>query len=68
MANIGSFDRTARFILGAILLMVTFIPGLADLFLGMGAWRWAIPAAGAVMLLTATIRWCPAYTLFGFRS
>jgi hypothetical protein len=68
MTNVGSFDRMARFILGAILLSVTFIPGIADQFLVMGAWRWAIPIAGCVMLLTAAIRWCPAYSLFGWRS
>jgi hypothetical protein len=63
MANVGSIDRTLRFIAGALLLVAAFLAGDA-----LGAWRFALAAAGAVMIGTAAFRFCPAYTLLGIRT
>jgi hypothetical protein len=68
MANVGSFDRTLRFIVGAILLAAPFLPPLAGFFAAWGAWKFAVAAVGIVMLGTAAFRFCPAYTLLGIRT
>ena len=68
MANVGSLDRTLRFIVGAVLLAAPFLPPLAGLFAAWGAWKFAVAAVGVVMLGTAVFRFCPAYTLFGIRT
>lgn len=66
MTNIGSLDRILRFGLGAILLLAPFL--FAESFAPLGAWRFALAAAGAVLLGTAALRICPAYMLFGIRT
>ncbi len=68
MANVGSLDRTLRFILGLLLVIAPFTPWTAGLFAGWGSWAYALPAIGLVMLATAIFRFCPAYTLFGIRT
>jgi hypothetical protein len=66
MANVGSLDRTLRFILGAVLVAAPFL--LAETFAPLGAWRFAVVGWGVVMLGTALFRFCPAYTLLGIRT
>lgn len=68
MTNVGSLDRTLRFILGAVLLTAPFLPPFAALFAAWGLWKFAVVAAGVVMLGTALTRFCPAYALFGIRT
>lgn len=68
MINVGSTDRTIRFIAGLALLLLPFLPAAAGLFAGMGMWRLAIAAVGGVLVLTAIFRFCPAYTLLGVRT
>ena len=68
MANVGSLDRTFRFIVGAILLAAPFLPPLAGFFAAWGAWKFAVAAVGIVMLGTAAFRFCPAYTLLGIQT
>lgn len=65
MTNVGSLDRTIRFIVGAILLALPFV---APFFAAWGAWKFAVVAVGVVMLATALFRFCPAYTLLGIRT
>ena len=55
-ANIGNTDRIARIILGALIIGAGFY---------YQSW-WG--ALGLVPLLTAVIRWCPAYLPFGISS
>lgn len=64
MANIGSLDRTLRFILGTALLASLFLPHLS----GKGIWPFALAAVGLVLLATAAFRVCPAYSLLGIRT
>ncbi|MCU0886462.1 MAG: DUF2892 domain-containing protein [Rubritepida sp.] len=66
MANVGSLDRSLRFVLGAVLVAAPFL--LAETFAPLGAWRFAVVAWGALMLGTAVFRFCPAYTLLGIRT
>jgi len=45
-----------------------FVPPLADWAAPLGGWKYALTAWGAIMLLTAAIRFCPAYSLLGISS
>ncbi len=56
-ANIGNIDRVVRLILGIglIILVVTNM---------IGVWGWL----GIIMILTALIKTCPAYTILGINT
>jgi hypothetical protein len=57
--NVGNTDRILRIIVGLALLSLIF---LID-----SNWRW-IGLLGAVMIFTALVRWCPAYSLVGMNT
>ena len=61
MANVCGFDRVFRILAGAALLLASFVGPWAEML-----FPWGL--IGIVPLLTGVIGWCPAYTLFGFRS
>lgn len=55
--NIGTVDRSLRVLVSVgLLLWVTLFDG--------PVWAWL----GLLPLATALIRWCPLYTVLGFRS
>ena len=56
-ANVGTLDRVLRVLLGLVLI------GLA-LTGTIGAWGWI----GLLPLATGLLRYCPAYSLFGWRT
>lgn len=57
--NVGSIDRIARVIVGLVLLsMLLWVPGNA---------KW-LGLIGIVPILTAVLRWCPAYLPFGINT
>lgn len=62
-ANVGSADRAVRLILGAILIIVPFISGMQS-----GLLSWLLPVVGLVLIVTALVRFCPAYHLIGART
>jgi urea transporter len=68
MANVGSLDRTLRFIAGAVLLASPFLPPFAAVFVAWGAWKFAVAAIVGVMIGTAVFRFGPAYTFLGIRT
>lgn len=68
MTNLGSIDRGARFLAGLVLIALSFLPPSAPALAGLGFWRWVIAAAGAVMIATAAMRFCPAYALLGVNT
>jgi hypothetical protein len=68
MTNVGSLDRTLRFILGAVLLASPFLPPFAGVFATWGAWKFAVAAVGVVILGTALFRFCPAYRMLGINT
>ncbi|MFZ1643061.1 MAG: DUF2892 domain-containing protein [Candidatus Contendobacter sp.] len=55
--NVGSTDKIARIAVGALLILLS-------LFNIIGWWGWI----GVVLLATALMNWCPAYTLFGIKT
>jgi hypothetical protein len=61
MKNINSLDRLARLFLGVVSLELAFF-WLAD------AWQIAAYAVGAILVLTAAMRFCPIYRVAGVNS
>lgn len=55
--NIGSTDKMARIVVGALLIVLTLVGTI-------GAWGWI----GIVPLATALIGWCPAYSIIGVNT
>jgi membrane protein YdbS with pleckstrin-like domain len=68
MTNVGNVDRVLRFLIGVVLLLAVFAPQLGGLFDGWGPWKYVVAAVGAVLLATAAIGICPAYSVFGLRT
>lgn len=61
LANVGSADRLIRLILGAILIAIPFIQGMAlTAFPGV-----IMLAVGAILAATAVIKFCPLYKTVG---
>jgi len=61
MVNVGGVDRGLRIVAGAALVLLTFIGPLAETL-----YPWGL--IGVVPLITGLIGWCPAYTIFGFKT
>ena len=62
-ANVGTFDRALRFVVGAALIVA---PPLN--FMGLGAISivaYGLMAVGAILALTAIVGLCPLYSLLG---
>jgi hypothetical protein len=55
--NVGIIDRTLRIVAGLALIALTTTGTI-------GPWGWI----GVVPLATGVLGWCPAYTLFGFKT
>ena len=68
MQNVGSLDRSLRFVIGALLVVAPFLPAFAAFFAAWGTWKFAIVAVGLVMIGTGVLRFCPLYTLLGIRT
>jgi hypothetical protein len=63
--NIGTADRTIRFVLGIVLVLLPF----ATTFAAGTPWlRWGALVVGLVMLGTAAVRNCPLYSILGIRT
>jgi hypothetical protein len=57
-ANVGMADRAVRYLL-AVLLVVAAYAYLAE------PWSYVAYAATLILAVTAIVRFCPAYALFG---
>ena len=55
--NIGTIDRAARVILGLIIVTLTALGKISP-------WGWL----GVMLVITGAIKFCPAYSLFGFKT
>ena len=66
IANVGTVDRVLRLVLGGVLMALALFSGLA-IFDALW-WKYGAVAAGAVLIATATLRFCGIYTLFGIRT
>ena len=62
MSNVGSVDRIVRAILGIALIIVPFLAGWPTVGLVISI------VAGAVLLGTAAISFCPIYAVLGLSS
>ncbi len=60
--NVGGMDRTARFVVGVILLIVAAVAPIEM------AWRVVALIVALVALVTATVRFCPANLLLGINT
>ena len=68
MSNVGSVDRLLRIVVGIALIVVTYLPATAANLAPLGVWKYALPLAGAVLMLTALFKMCPAYMLLGITT
>ncbi len=69
MVNVGTVDRLLRACVGVVLLALPFILATPDDGgMAFGAYGWIILATGAIMIITAALRFCPLYMLFGLRT
>lgn len=55
--NIGSADKIARLVVGALLIVLALTKTI-------GLWGWI----GVIPIVTALMNWCPAYTLLGIKT
>ena len=67
MANVSSPDRIVRVVLGLVLLLAPFVAPTAAVLAGLGAWKYAVVAFGAVLVVTGLLRFCPLYRILGIR-
>ncbi|MCA9913955.1 MAG: DUF2892 domain-containing protein [Anaerolineae bacterium] len=63
--NVGTVDRILRFVLGIVFVVLAFVLsgtslGAVGLIVGLGL--------GILMLVTASINFCPLYSAIGFRT
>lgn len=65
-ANLGSFDRMFRIVLGIVLLAAPFVSGMA--IFGSSTAIIISVVAGIVMVATSAMRFCPLYRIFGIRT
>lgn len=65
-ANVGSIDRLIRIVSGLVLIILPFVTSF-------GLWanplaQIGVPIIGAVLVVTALVRFCPLYRLIGVRT
>lgn len=66
ITNVGTLDRIARGALGLVLLYLAFSSGLPA-FDG-ALLKYGAALIGGVMIVTAIMRMCPLYAIFGIRT
>lgn len=55
--NVGSADKIARIVVGALLILLALMGTI-------GVWGYI----GVIPIATALMGWCPAYTVFGIKT
>ncbi len=68
MFNVGTVDRVLRFLIGAALLSLVFVPQASGWFEAWGAWKHGVAAVGLILLATGIFGICPLYSLLGIRT
>lgn len=68
MSNVGNLDRALRLVVGATMVAAAFVPPMSGWLAGWGDWKYGLTVWGVIMIGTAALRFCPAYTLFGIRT
>ena len=62
--NVGTWDRALRVIIGVVLVAL-LATGSLSLSTGLGI---AAAIAAAILIVTGSISFCPAYSIFGLRT
>jgi hypothetical protein len=52
--NVGSTDRLVRYALAVVFFLIAF-------FGGAGGWAWVFGLLGVIMIVTATLNFCPIW-------
>lgn len=65
-ANVGTVDRILRAVLGAVLLYLAFFSGVS--LFAAPLFKYGAALVGVVMLATSTLKMCPLYSIFGFKT
>jgi len=60
--NVGTIDRVARLVVGALLIAFAIPVGFPST-----GWNW-LGWVGVVPIITAVIGYCPAYTVLGIST
>jgi hypothetical protein len=60
--NVGGLDRTARFVIGIVLLILGLVAPIGT------AWQIVALVIAAIALITAVVRFCPANFLLGINT
>ncbi|MFQ5582087.1 MAG: DUF2892 domain-containing protein [Mariprofundaceae bacterium] len=58
-SNVGSVDSVIRIIAGLAAIAFGYFGGLAS------PWNWVAMGVGAVLIVTALVKFCPAYAVIG---
>ena len=64
--NVGTPDRIAHIVIGALLVLLPLLSGL-PLFAN-PLWLWVSIVVGAVLIVTALVRFCPLYAILGLST
>ena len=64
--NLGKVDRLIRFVVAILLISAPYLVDMANW--NNPAMRWGVPMVGVVLVLTALLRCCPIYRLFGVNT
>lgn len=71
--NVGGVDRTARLVVGAVLVLVGIAGYAGKVVLAVGPVPQALASVvvglvGAILLVTGIVRWCPLNRLLGVNT
>lgn len=66
IANVGTADRIVRLVLGALLVVLPYL--FQTSVFENPVMRWGIPLIGIILIVTAIVRVCPLYRLFGIST
>lgn len=66
VTNVGNLDRTARLVLGVVLILMALFSGLA-IFDG-AVVKYGALVVGLVLAATGFLRTCPMYSILGIRT
>ena len=66
ISNVGNTDRILRFVAGIVLFLAPLVTNLA--LFDSGFWKYGAIIVGAVLMVTAFKRYCPAYAILGMST
>jgi hypothetical protein len=64
LQNISAIDRTARIIIGMLLISVWFVIDISTV----NMWLALLPLIGIIPLMSGIMGWCPVHAMFNTKS